>query len=170
MIEGPLGTNATGIGRVREKLDPLIRSVFSFQPDANRTDDPRDTPLAPAMPPAGVLKGIALFNQREFYEQHEEIEAEWHAERGPIRPLYQGLLQIGVGFHHALNHNHQGATALLADGIAKTSAFGPQVLGIDIARFVVETQACLDRLRELGPANMSDFDRNTIPTIMLLID
>lgn len=170
MIEGPLGTDAAGIERVRETLDPLIRSVFSFQPDANRTDDARDTPSAPARPPAGVLKGIALFNQQEFYGQHEEIEAEWHAERGPIRTLYQGLLQIGVGFHHALNENYEGATALLADGIAKTSAFGPRVLGIDIARLVAETQACLDRLHELGPANMSGFDGASIPTIAFVND
>jgi len=170
MIEGPLGTGATGLDRVRGTMDPLIRSVFSFQPDANRNDELRNRPSAPAMPPAGVLKGIALFNQREFYEQHEEIEAEWHAERGPIRTLYQGLLQIGVGFHHALNENYQGATALLADGIAKTSVFGPHVLGIDTARLVAETQACLDRLRELGPANMSGFDRATIPTIAFVSD
>ncbi len=163
MIEGPLGTDAAGIGRVRETMDPLIRSVFSFEPDRNRHEDGRGA--APAEAPAGVLKGIALFNQRAFYEQHEEIEAEWHAERGPIRVLYQGLLQIGVGFHHALNGNHPGAVALLADGIAKTAAFRPQALGIDTARLVAETQVCLDRLRELGPANVAAFDTAGVPKI-----
>lgn len=164
MIEGPLGTEVTGIERVRETLDPLIRSVFSFEPDANRNDDSRDAP------PAGVLKGIALFNRRQFYEQHEEIEAEWHAEHGPIRTLYQGLLQIGVGFHHALNGNSRGAIALLTDGVAKTSGFLPRALGIDTAKLVAETQACLDRLRDLGPANIADFDRATIPTIAFIAD
>lgn len=164
MVEGPLGPDAAGIGRVRETMDPLIRSVFSFEPDANRSDDP------PVALPAGVLKGIALFNQRQFYEQHEEIEAEWHAERGPIRTLYQGLLQIGVGFHHALNGNSRGAIALLTDGVAKTSGFLPQALGIDTSKLVAETQACLDRLRDLGPANISDFDRATIPTIAFIAD
>jgi len=164
MVEGPLGPDAAGIGRVRETMDPLIRSVFSFEPDANRSDDP------PVALPAGVLKGIALFNQRQFYEQHEEIEAEWHAERGPIRTLYQGLLQIGVGFHHALNGNSRGAIALLTDGVAKISGFLPQALGIDTGTLVTETQVCLDRLRELGAANISDFDRATIPTIVFIAD
>ncbi|MBA3274852.1 MAG: DUF309 domain-containing protein [Chloroflexia bacterium] len=170
MIEGPLGTDTLGIGRVRETMDPLIRSVFSFEPDRNRTGDTVVAGKTLAAPPAGVLKGIDLFNRREFYEQHEEIEAEWHAERGPVRNLYQGLLQIGVGFHHALNGNHPGAVALLADGIAKTAAFQPEALGIDTGRLVMETQACLDRLREAGPGGIAGFDHTRIPRIAFLTD
>jgi len=165
MIEGPLGTGTAGIARVRETMEPLMRSVFPFAPDARRHDAPADVAPAQLTPPAGVLKGIALFNRHAFYEQHEEIEAEWHAERGPVRRLYQGLLQIGVGFHHALNGNYQGAIALLGDGIAKTAEFRPQALGIDTGRLVTETQACLDRLHELGPTGIARFDRGTIPSI-----
>src|SRR3712207_7515461 len=50
---------------------------------------------------------------------------EWHAERRPIRRLYQGILQIGVGFHHARGGNHKGALLLLTDGIEKASGFVP---------------------------------------------
>ena len=163
MVEGPLGTGATGIGRVRETLDPLIRSVFSFEPDRNRQGDGTDA--ARAVAPDGVLKGIALFNQRQFYEQHEAIEAEWHAERGPIRALYQGLLQIGVGFHHALAGNVPGAIALLTDGIAKTAEFRPQALGIDTEKLVAESRACLDQLRQGGPDGTVRFDPSSIPAI-----
>jgi sugar phosphate isomerase/epimerase len=166
MIEGPLGSDATGLGRVRETLDPLIRSVFTFEPDANRGDG-RAAPAAMAAPD-GVLRGIALFNQRQFYEQHEAIEAEWHAERGPVRRLYQGLLQIGIGFHHALNGNYQGAVSLLADGIAKTAEFQPQALGIDTDRLVAESRSCLERLRALGPGGIAGFDRASIPSITFI--
>jgi len=159
MIEGPLGTDSTGITRVRQTLEPLIRSVFPFEPDARRHA------AAMVAPPAGVLKGIALFNERAFYQQHEEIEAEWHAERGPIRRLYQGLLQIGIGFHHALNGNYQGAVALLTDGIAKTADFQPRALGIDTGTLVREAKTCLDRIVALGPDSIACFDRATIPTI-----
>ena len=41
MIEGPLGTDATGIARVRQSIEPLIRSVFSFPPDARRNEEAR---------------------------------------------------------------------------------------------------------------------------------
>lgn len=158
MIEGPLGTDDEIMTRVRRTLDPLIRSVFSFSPDGYSATDISSLP-------EGVRKGIALFNERRFYEQHEVIEHEWHAERRPIRALYQGILQIGVGFYHALNGNQKGAVALLTDGIEKVSRFQPTALGIDTARLVREAQACLDRITLLGPTNMHMFDAAMIPVI-----
>lgn len=179
MIEGPLGSDAEGMDRVRKTLGPLIRSVFPFLPGppgppglphANRTWDTSGTvdvatPLI--VPPAGVLKGIELFNQRRFYEQHEEIEHEWHAERGPIRRLYQGLLQIGIGYHHALNGNYRGAVALLRDGIDKTSTFPSGTLGIETGQLVARSRVCLNQIETLGPDRIGEFDPATIPTIDL---
>jgi sugar phosphate isomerase/epimerase/predicted metal-dependent hydrolase len=175
MIEGPLGTDGIAIARVRDRLNPLIRSVFDFAPDAGRHEpedaDPADreadsvTLISMTTPPAGILHGIELFNARQFYEQHEAIEHEWHAERGAIRWLYQGILQIGVGFHHALNGNQPGAVRLLTDGIAKTSEFTPQALGIETGRLIAESQRCLDRLNELGPERIAEFDASLIPVI-----
>lgn len=193
MIEGPLGIDDVVMMRVRERLTPLIRSVFPFAPDANRNEDvvltetgvsdfemihdahdaARDadletdsvTMLSMTTPPVGILYGIELFNQRQFYEQHEAIEHEWHAERGPIRRLYQGILQIGVGFHHALNGNQRGAVQLLAAGIAKTADYAPQALGIETGALVDAAQRCLDRIVELGPDRIGEFDSAMIPTI-----
>jgi len=160
MIEGSLGEGDAILSRVREHLTPLITSVFPFSPDEHRHDDERERPL-----PDGVLQGIALFNAREFYEQHEVIEHEWHAERGPIRQLYQGILQIGVGFHHALKGNYRGAVSLLTDGITKTSAFLPRARGINTTKLVTEAQTCLDQIQALGPARIDEFDPDTIPVI-----
>ena len=189
MIEGPLGTDDVVMASVRERLTPLIRSVFPFAPDANRNEDiviaetdvsvlemshdargadletDSVTVLSMTTPPAGILHGIDLFNQRQFYEQHEAIEHEWHAERGPIRRLYQGILQIGVGFHHALNGNQRGAVQLLTAGIAKTAEYAPQALGIETGALVDAAQRCLDRIVELGPDRIGEFDSAMIPTI-----
>jgi sugar phosphate isomerase/epimerase len=169
MVEGPLRTGDDSMERVRKTLEPLIRSVFPFSPDGVPADD-GDQATTLVSPPVGILKGIALFNQGEFHAQHEEIEAEWHAERGPIRRLYQGILQIGVGFHHALNGNQRGAIALLRDGIEKTSDFLPQALGIDTGKLVRESQACLDQIEWLGPDAIDQFDPDTIPTIVFAED
>jgi len=160
MIEGPLGTDDAVITRVRKKLNPLIRSVFAFSPDEHRDDEDRVLHL-----PEGVRQGIALFNERRFYEQHEVIEAEWHAERGPIRRLYQGILQVGVGFYHALNGNQKGAVLLLTDGIEKLSGFQSSALGIDTGRLVRESQTCLDSIQLLGPSHIGAFDPASIPFI-----
>jgi sugar phosphate isomerase/epimerase/predicted metal-dependent hydrolase len=154
MMEGPLGPDpAATMARIRAWFAPLNAGL----------SDPADH-CAGSLPP-GVLKGIDLFNVGEFYECHEEIEHEWHAERGPIRKLYQGILQIGVGFHHARGGNHRGAVLLLTDGIEKVSAFLPVCRGVDTARLVAESQACLDAIIALGPKNLLSFDWEIIPQV-----
>lgn len=154
--EGRLGTEPEAtLARIRQRINPLLASVTT------ETD-----PCAGTLPP-GVLEGIHLFNERKFYECHEEIEHEWHAERGPIRRLYQGILQIGVGFHHARNGNHRGAVLLLTDGIDKTARFLPTCRGVDTTRLVTESQICLDQIIALGPEGLSSFDWDLVPYVWL---
>ena len=123
-----------------------------------------DDPCAESLP-EGVRAGIALFNEGRYYEAHEEIEHEWHAERRPIRLLYQGILQIGVGLHHARGGNHRGAILLLGDGIAKVSRFLPECQGVQIGPLVLAAQHCLDQVIELGPDRLSEFDWGQVPGI-----
>jgi hypothetical protein len=125
-------------------------------------------PRCADQPPPGLLAGIALFNTGAYFECHEELEAIWKAERDPIRYLYQGILQIGVGFHHLRNRNYRGATLLLHDGIEKTQRFLPVCLSVDTARLCAESRACLDALRTLGKERMSEFDWTTVPQVHLV--
>jgi len=151
MVEGPLDRGGEGWERVRGVIEPLI---------ANLGLEGADAPL-----PAGVIEGIALFNRGEWYEAHEVLEHEWHAERGKVRKLYQGILQIGVGLHHARGGNHRGAVLLLTDGIDKTARFTPNYRGLDTARLVREAQACLDQVIALGPEGLKRFDWSIVPVI-----
>jgi hypothetical protein len=143
------------VDRVRVLLDPLIASV-------SVSGSPCERPL-----PAGVRAGIGLFNRGEYYEAHEVIEHEWHAERGEIRALYQGILQIGVGLHHTRNGNVRGADLLLTDGIEKVSRFLRTCQGVHTASLVREAQKCLDQIRELGADRISEFDWSLVPVIEL---
>lgn len=118
-------------------------------------------------PPDGLIEGIRLFNSGQYYECHEELEAIWHAEREPIRYLYQGILQIGVGFHHWRNGNFRGAHLLLADGIDKVRRFTPICLGVDAALLCAQSQTCLDLLHELGREGMPEFDWSRAPRIQV---
>jgi len=118
-------------------------------------------------PPDGLLAGIRLFNAGEYFECHEELETIWKAEREPIRYLYQGILQIGVGFHHLRNNNYRGATLLLHDGIDKTSRFLPVCMSINTARLVSESQVCLDQLQALGKERISEFDWTRVPVVAM---
>ncbi len=161
VVEGSLGEGDTVATRVRQMMEPLVRSVFPFPPRGGHLPAPTSLPL-------GVQKGIQLFNQRQFYAQHEVIEHEWHAERTEVRQLYQGLLQIGVGFHHALNGNYKGALALLNDGADKVAHFTPTALGIDTGRLVRETQDCIEQITVLGERNIAAFEPDRIPLIHLV--
>lgn len=116
-------------------------------------------------PPEGLLEGIRLFNQGQFYECHHALEDIWRAEREPIRYLYQGILQIGVGFHHLRNKNFRGTTLLLHDGIDKTSRYTPTCMTVDTAGLCASAQACLDRIIELGPERLAEFNWAMVPRV-----
>ena len=138
MLESPLGPEPSdAFHRVAAFLRPLI-------------DEATSDVLATGSLPPGVREGIALFNAGSYYRAHEVIEEEWHAERGPIRELYQGILQIGIGVHHARNGNRSGAVIKLTDGIARISGFPPSVAGIDTASLARESLAYLRAVRDAG--------------------
>jgi predicted metal-dependent hydrolase len=115
--------------------------------------------------PELVLKGMEEFNKGEFYECHEYLEEAWMHEPGRVRFLYQGILQVGVGFYHLKNGNWRGATGLLRNGTARLKEFEPETLGIDVARLVRECERCLRELEELGRDRVGEFDRSGIPKV-----
>jgi predicted metal-dependent hydrolase len=119
----------------------------------------------PAEVPELVLKGMEEFNKGEFYECHEFLEEAWMQEPGRVRFLYQGILQVGVGFYHLKNGNWRGATGLLRNGTARLKEFEPVTLGIDVARLVRECERCLRELEKLGRDRVGEFDRSGIPKV-----
>ena len=120
--------------------------------------------------PELVLKGIEEFNKGEFYECHEYLEEAWMQEPERVRALYQGILQIGVGFYHLTNGNWRGATGLLRNGTGRLKEFEPAILGIDVARLVRESERCLRELEALGRERVAEFDRTKIPRVLFQRD
>jgi uncharacterized protein len=59
--------------------------------------------------PPEALAGIHLFNDGDFFKAHEELEIAWRAEKNDYRNLYQGILQLGVGYYHLQRGNVLGA-------------------------------------------------------------
>lgn len=115
--------------------------------------------------PELVLKGIEEFNKGEFYECHEYLEEAWMQEPRRIRYLYQGILQVGVGFYHLRNGNWRGATGLLRSGAIRLKQFEPVTLGIDVACLVQECERCLRELEELGRTRVREFDLSKVPRV-----
>ena len=85
-----------------------------------------------------------------------------------VRFLYQGILQVGVGFYHLGNGNWRGATSLLRKGTIRLKAFEPATLGIDVTRLVQECERCLEELEELGRERVGEFDPLKVPKVRFL--
>ena len=114
---------------------------------------------APETPPPLLVEGVRLFNRGRWFEANEVLERAWLAERGEVRRLYQGLLQLGVGLHHARRGNRRGALALLDRGIARLTPFAPQRLGLDVARLLQQAGAARDALAQPGGLDAYDWRR-----------
>ena len=137
-------------------------------------EEPRDAPPPegatggpPETVPPLVLGGIEEFNKGDFYECHEYLEEAWMQEPRRVRFLYQGILQIGVGFYHLKNGNWRGATGLLRNGILRLKEFEPESLGIDVSRLVRQSEACLRELEILGRERVREFDLTGIPKVTI---
>jgi predicted metal-dependent hydrolase len=120
--------------------------------------------LAGALPEL-ALRGIEEFNRGEFFEAHEYLEDAWREETGRLRYLYQGILQVGVGFYHRENGNWKGATSLLRGGIERLKEFEPEAGGLDVSRLILESERCLKELESLGRGRVSEFDHSLVPRV-----
>ena len=117
--------------------------------------------------PEALVRGVEQFNAGEFFEQHETLEILWRETRTPVRALYHGILQIGVGFHHWRNGNHHGATVLLDEGILRLRPFAPHCQSVDVAALIHDATVARDQLVALGPERMSDYDFARAPKVRL---
>ena len=121
-------------------------------------------------PPPELLEGIAQFNRGEYFEQHETLELLWRAERRDIRRLYQGILQIGVAFHHLRRLNHHGTVYMLTRGSNYLAPFAPRCQGVNVDRLLTDAAAALEEVQRLGPGRLDEFDWRLAPTVEVLRD
>jgi predicted metal-dependent hydrolase len=119
-------------------------------------------------PPELLLKAIAQFNRGEFFEQHETLEELWHVERRPIRRLYQGILQIGVAFHHLRRRNYHGVVYMLTRGTMYLAPFAPTCQTVDVRALIEAAATALRVVEGLGPTRLDEFDWTLVPRVALI--
>ena len=118
-------------------------------------------------PPPQLLQGIAQFNRGEYFEQHETLELLWRAEARDVRRLYQGILQIGVAFHHLRRRNHHGTVYMLTRGSNYLAPFAPRCQRIDVEALLADAAAALIEVEQLGPHRLADFNWRLAPVVRL---
>jgi predicted metal-dependent hydrolase len=128
---------------------------------------PRTTlpPLTDVEKREALAKGIREFNSWRFYDCHETLEDVWRAEGSEMADFYQGIIKVAAAFHHLLRGNHKGTLNLLSHALTLLEPYRPSCLGVDVQRLVDEAGACLERVRELAPRRLSEFDRSALPQI-----
>jgi uncharacterized protein len=121
-------------------------------------------------PPPLLLAGITQFNRGQYFAQHETLELLWRAERRAIRRLYQGILQIGVAFHHLRRLNHHGTLYMLTRGSMHLAPFAPACQRVDVAALLDAASAARQHVVQLGPHRLSEFDWRLAPQVRLTPD
>lgn len=115
--------------------------------------------------PALARQGIELFNAGEYFEAHELLELAWRAESRPVRDLYQGLLQIGVGYYHLLRRNYRGARKMFQRGRTSLESLPDVCQGVDLRQFRSDFSMIEERVIRLGPDHLDGFDRRLLKPI-----
>jgi len=109
-------------------------------------------------------QAISQFNQGEFYQCHDTLEALWMEAGDPQRRFYQGLLQIAVAYYHWGNGNRRGCAMLLGEGLRKLQSFtDADSLGLD-----VDVQSLLTTVAEHLTALHAGQALSGIPKIQVL--
>lgn len=136
---------------------------------SRRIPGPEEQPAARCGEPPSpeLLRAVAQFNAQEYFECHETLEAIWNAEPGPIRVLYKGILQVGVGCYHLLRHNYRGAVLKLQTGADYLEPYAPACMGIEVARLIADARRLRAALVALGPERFEQVDRALVPRVRL---
>ncbi len=112
-VKAPLDTNCSNINKL-----PAVQSQNLFE------------------------KGLLFFNSGSYYQAHEEWEDLWRVTQGPLRILYQGLIQAAVGLHHLQRGNESGARSQIGKSIGHLANFQ------DNPHFI-DTASLIERLQEI---------------------
>jgi uncharacterized protein len=115
--------------------------------------------------PPLVVRGLELFNAQEYFEAHEVLETAWREEHSPVRELYRGILQIGVGYFHLLRGNYVGALKMFERSKPWIEAFPDDYLGINLGRLKQDALVVENELRRLGPERIESFNRGLLKPI-----
>ena len=107
--------------------------------------------------PPEFERGIAEFNQQQFYACHDTLEAIWVDAEEADKRFYQGILQVAVGCYHLSNDNLRGAIILLGEAVRRLCDYQPEYEGVDVEQLLEQALSLLQALQQLKPEQAGDF-------------
>ncbi len=113
-----------------------------------------------------AVKGLELFNARQYWKAHEALEEAWRAETGQIRHLYRAILQVGVAYYHAQNGNYTGVMKLYRRSQRWLNPFPGKCRGIHVRQLRLDFEAFMAEVRRLGPGRLSELDPSLLKPVI----
>ena len=110
-----------------------------------------------ALPPH-AQEGIRLFNAGEYFEAHEELELAWREETGPIRRLYQGILEGAVVYLHMRRGNYSGAIKVNGRCMKWLKLWPDECCGVNVAQLRADLSRAVEVWTQLGPDWVHEMD------------
>jgi predicted metal-dependent hydrolase len=123
-------------------------------------DDLCNAPLHPR-----AADGLRLFNAGDYFEAHEALEDAWNDERGKVRELYRGILQIAVVYLHITRGNYEGAVKVYARSQKWLKDWPDVCRGIQVEELRENARAAIAEVHKLGADNISQFDRSLLKSV-----
>ena len=122
-----------------------------------------DTCNAPLHPRAA--DGLRLFNAGEYFEAHEALEDAWNEERGNVRELYRGILQIAVVYLHVTRRNYNGAVKVYGRSQRWLKDWPDICRGIHVENLRRNADEVLTEVKRLGVEKISEFDNSLLKPV-----
>jgi predicted metal-dependent hydrolase len=113
-----------------------------------------------------AIEGMKLFNEKKFFEAHEELETAWRAEKGEVRELYRGILQVAVFYLHITRGNYAGALKVYERSMKWLKIFPDIHFGIQVKKLRGDAENIASALRALGADRLHEFDSDLFQPVI----
>ena len=110
------------------------------------------------------IDGIALFNEKKFYDAHEAWEELWSEYRLKDDLFIQGLIQLSVAFFHITNLNLKGSSNLFRKSLPKLKKFPINHRNINVSEIIICAENSEKKVNSIK--KVDEFDWKLVPKII----
>ena len=110
------------------------------------------------------IDGIALFNEKKFYDAHETWEELWSEYRLKDDLFIQGLIQLSVAFFHITNLNLKGSSNLFKKCLPKLKKFPINHRNINVSEIIICAENSEKKVNSIK--KVDEFDWKLAPKII----
>ena len=105
-----------------------------------------------------AVEGLRLFNEGKYFEAHEALEEAWLDEKGKIRDLYRGILQVGVAYLHITRGTYNGAEKVYKRSQRWLKDWADVCRGIRVEELRRDSEEAINEAMRLGETRIGEFD------------